>query len=84
MTGLHWQPLAALEPRRLREARLGAHFAAQWLARAARAYVAPKPDDSHTNLGWDNPIGGFSTHPLLEGSRLGLRLRDLTLMIISM
>jgi hypothetical protein len=52
MRGSNWQPLAALEPRRLREARLFAHFAAQWLARAARTYVAPKSDDSHTNLGW--------------------------------
>ncbi len=83
MTGSNWQPLAALEPRRLREPRLFAHFAAQWLARAARAYVAPKPDDSHTNLGWDTIVGGLGTHPLPDGSRLGLRLRDLTLMIIS-
>jgi hypothetical protein len=83
MAGSNWQPLAALEPRRLREARLAAHFAAQWLARAARAYVAPKPDDSHTNLGWDTVVGGLATHPLPDGSRLGLRLRDLTLMIIS-
>jgi hypothetical protein len=80
MTGLHWQPLAALERGRLSRARLGAHFAAQWLARAARAYVAPKPDDSHTNLGWDDALGGFTTHPLPDGSRLALRLRDLALM----
>jgi hypothetical protein len=83
MTGSNWQPLAALEPRRLRGARLGAHFAAQWLARAARAYVAPKPDDSHTNLGWGTVDGGLGTHPLPDGSRLALRLHDLTLMIIS-
>ena len=83
MTGSNWQPLAALEPRRLREARLAAHFAAQWLARAARAYVAPKPDDSHTNLGWETVVGGLGTHPLLDGSRLALRLHDLTLMIVS-
>jgi hypothetical protein len=83
MTGSNWQPLAALEPSRLREARLGTHFAAQWLARAARAYVAPRPDDSHTNLGWDTVVGGLGTHPLPDGSRLALRLRDLTLMIIS-
>jgi hypothetical protein len=83
MTGSNWQPLAAFELRRLREARLAAHFAAQWLARAARAYVAPKPDDSHTNLGWDNAVGSFCTHPLPDGSRLALRLRDLMLIILS-
>jgi hypothetical protein len=83
MTGSSWQPLAALEPRRLSEARLAGHFAAQWLARAARAYVAPRPDDGHTNLGWDNVIGSLCTHPLADGSRLALRLRDLVLIILS-
>jgi hypothetical protein len=83
MTGSNWQPLAALEPRRLSEARLAAHFAAQWLARAARAYVAPKPDDGHTNLDWDAAISGLSTHPLPDGSRLALRLHDLRLIVVS-
>ena len=55
------------------EARLHAHYAAQWLARAARAYILPQLDDSHTNLGWDRMLGGFVTHPLPDGMRLGLR-----------
>ena len=76
-----WLPLAGMDRRRLSEARLMAHYAAQWLARSARAYVSAKPDDSHTNLGWDDAFNGFNTHPLLDGARLGLRLRDLTLTI---
>lgn len=80
----NWQPLRAVEKRNLAQARLSAHYAAQWLARAARAYITPKPDDSHTNLGWDNGFGGFTTHPLPDGASLGLRLRDLTLVIIGM
>ena len=67
---------------RLTEARLHAHYAAQWLARAARAYIPPQLDDSHTNLGWDRTLGGFVTHPLPDGMRLGLSVGDLRLVLL--
>jgi hypothetical protein len=63
----------------LRAARLQAHYAAQWLARASRAYVPAQAGDRHTNFGWDDGFGGLATHPLPDGSRLGLRIADLTL-----
>ena len=47
-----WMPLRGIDQRRLSEARLQAHHAVQWLARAARAYIPPQPDDEHTN-----PVG---------------------------
>jgi len=50
MRGPDWMPLRGVNQRRLSEARLQAHYAVQWLARAARAYVPPQPDDEHTNL----------------------------------
>lgn len=78
-----WRPLATLDRGSLHEARLQAHYAVQWLARGARACVPPRPDDSHTNLGWDEAEGGFSTHPLLDGARLHLRISDLTLVILN-
>jgi hypothetical protein len=81
MAQSQWLPLAGIDRRRLSVARPMAHYAAQWLARSARGYIAAKPDDSHSNLGWDNTLGGFTTHPLPDGSQLGLRLRDLTLTI---
>jgi hypothetical protein len=65
----------------LAAARGQAHHAVQWLARAARAYVPPQPDDSHTNLGWDEPLDGLATHPLKGELRLGLRLPDLALVL---
>jgi hypothetical protein len=74
-----WKPLRRNEPHRLTQARLAAHYAVQWLARAARAYVEPQADDSHTNLGWDRSLGGLTTHPLPDGSQLVLRIADLTL-----
>jgi hypothetical protein len=82
MAQADWKPLRAVAAKRQQETRLCAHYAAQWLARAARAYVSARPDDGHTNLGWDGAFGGFTTHPLPDGSRLGLRLGDLTLAIL--
>ena len=67
-------PLRGIDQRRLSDARLQAHYAVQWLARFARAYVPPRPDDGHTNLGWDSALGGFTTHPLKDGTWLSLEL----------
>src|SRR5436190_3660867 len=74
-----WQSVPRANFVFLHGARLQAHYAAQWLGRAARAYLKPQPDDRHTNLGWDDAFGGLVTHPLPDGSRLGLRIADLTL-----
>jgi hypothetical protein len=74
-----WKPLRAIERGRLNEARRAAHSAVQWLARAARAYIPSRADDSHTNLGWDQALGALTTHPLPDGSRLALRVAGLTM-----
>jgi hypothetical protein len=74
-----WQTVPRLSFYFLHEARLQAHYAAQWLARTARAYVTPQPHDRHTSFGWNAAFGGLVTHPLPDGSRLGLRIADLTL-----
>jgi hypothetical protein len=74
-----WRPIRAFDRARFAAARLQAHHATQWLARTARAYVPARPDDSHTSLGWDDAFGGLMSHPLPDGTRLGLRLVDLTL-----
>jgi hypothetical protein len=77
--GSNWVQLRGVDGRRLSEARLQAHYAVQWLARAARAYIPPQPDDGHTSLGWDPVLGGFTTYPLRDGSWLSLKIIDLTL-----
>jgi len=76
-----WKPLRSSERSGLTPARLAAHCAAQWLARAARAYIPPTANDSHTNFGWDHGLGGFATHPLPDTSRLALRIADMTLLL---
>ena len=72
MTSSDWRPIGKHDPAKLGKARLHAHYAVQWLARAARAYVPPQPDDSHTNLGWDDALDGFTTHALKGGARVGI------------
>jgi hypothetical protein len=79
---LDWEHVTVADYRKLRDARLLAHYGAQWLARAARAYIAPQPGDAHTNLGWDGAFRGLVSHALPDGSRLGLRIADLTLSIV--
>lgn len=77
-----WRPLKRVETLSMREARLHVHYGVQWLARVARAYIAPREDDHHTNLGWDDDLNGFITHELPDGSQLCLRLMPLTLVFL--
>jgi hypothetical protein len=74
-----WRHLRAIDKARLIEARLQAHHAIQWLARATRAYIPPQPDDGHTSLIWDRDLDGFKTQPLTNGLRLSLQISNLTL-----
>jgi Family of unknown function (DUF5996) len=76
---VQWRPLRDVDRRRLSEGRLQAHYAVQWLARVARAYIPPQPDDSHTSLRWDRELDGFMTRPLRDHARLSLHITDLTL-----
>lgn len=76
---LNWLPLRGVDQHRLRTARLQAHHAVQWLARAARAYIPPQPDDSHTSLGWNGAHASFMTHPFAGQMRLDLQITTLTL-----
>ena len=81
MGGSDWRPLRGIDQRRLSAARLQTHHAVQWLARAARAYVPPQPDDGHTNLGRDDTLDGFTTHRLKNGMHLSLKIASLTLVL---
>ena len=79
MGGSDWQPLRGTDERRLSEARLQAHYAVQWLARTARAHIPAQPDDGHTSLFWDRSLDGFMTQALQDGTRLSLKITNLTL-----
>jgi hypothetical protein len=67
---------------RLRAGRAHPHQAAQWLARAAYAFIPNRPDHSHSNLGWDDALDGFVGHPIRSDFKLGLRVSDLALVCL--
>jgi len=48
------------------------HSAVQWASRAARANIASRRDDSHSNLGWSDRHAALTSHPLDESQRLQL------------
>jgi hypothetical protein len=81
VSGSQWRKFKGVDGSALSEARLQAHYALQWLARTSRAYAAPRPNDHHTNLGWDDAVGGLTTHALPQGTVLGLKISDLTLVL---
>jgi hypothetical protein len=79
MKRLEWRPLSGIDQHRLHQARLQAHYAAQWLARTARAFIHSRQDDSHTSMRWESALDRFATHRLLNGTWLSLRITNLTL-----
>lgn len=72
-------PWPRVDPARLRQARLSAHWAAQILAAAAEAELPAAPDDSHTSLQWVAEREAFATRPLPGGRHLELRIPALAL-----
>ena len=81
MGGSDWRPLRGIDQRRLSVACLQAHHAVQWLARSARAYVPPQPDDGHMNFGWNDALDGFTTHRMQGGMCLSLKIAYLSLVL---
>jgi hypothetical protein len=83
---MDWSVLRQPAPGELGAAREVAHWAAQWATRAARANLAPAPDDSHSALAWDAGLGALVSAPLTAGSkagaRVGLQLALLQLILI--
>ena len=81
-----WTELGSVDPKALVEARLEAHYAVQWLARAARANLARRPQDRHMNLGWDEARSALVTNDLVsydaKRMRFGLRIAPLTLLAL--
>lgn len=77
-----WRPVGGVDLARLSEARLQAHYAVQWLARAARAFVPPMDNDAHTNLGWNDTLSGFTTHPFSNAAQLALDVSGLMLIVL--
>lgn len=72
------------QARRLTDARLQFHHAAQLATALGISYLAKRPDDSHTNLGWRSELGALVSHvaPDAGDTRIGVRAADLTLLVL--
>lgn len=69
---------------RLTDARLQLHHAAQFGAALGISYLPKQPDDSHTNLGWNDALGALMSHEARGATgavALGVRVHDLSLVI---
>jgi hypothetical protein len=81
----NWDELGRIDPKALWEARLQAHHAVQWVARAASANIPPMPGDTQYNLGWQRDQGALVSHELRgrTGSlRVGLVVASMTLIAL--
>ena len=81
----NWAALGRVAPQGLVNARLLAHHALQWPARAARANLKSMPDDSHTGFDWDPALAALMTQPIRTPAgevRVGLRLAGLALLLV--
>jgi len=67
----------------LLEERIECHHAVQINTRLARGFLRAKDDDSHTSLSWD-PLAQALTGQPLAPFRLGLRIANLTLLLLGL
>ncbi len=77
-----WNPLGALPPEDLVEARLELHHAAQLLViGVGSSLIPPRPDWSHTALTWGSDANQWITEPIPDSDsvRAGLRPADFAL-----
>ena len=82
MTDSTWCKAGTIDPKMLGEARIQAHYATQWLARIARAFIDSEPDDSHYSLSWLSESHALCTQPLSNGATFGLIISELSLFCI--
>ena len=72
-------------PASLGDARLIAHHALQWVAKAARANLPPAADDSHASVAWHPPLSALVSQPFAASGgevRVGLRVASFALVAL--
>jgi hypothetical protein len=77
----HWRTVGEFDPRKLVEARLQLHWAAQPVMAFADCALEKAPDDSQANLGWRDDIVAMVGRQRPDGLSAGLRIPDMTLLV---
>ena len=78
----NWKALREPAPASLANGRHVAHYAVQWVARAAVANLPAAPDDSHSALSWDARREALVSPALPGGITVGLRLASLDILVM--
>jgi hypothetical protein len=76
-----WMRTGSMDPHTLADARMQLHWAAQAVAGVGRTLNAPRADHSHTSFTWSDEHEALVQEPV-DGITCGLRLRDLTVIVI--
>jgi len=76
-----WRSVGAVDPRKLVEARLQLHWAAQPVMAFADCALEKMPDDSQANLGWRDDIEAMVGRQRPAGLSAGLRIPDMSLLV---
>lgn len=80
-----WSVLDPARSKDLVDARLQLHYAAQFATALGISYLTARPDDSHTNLGWDpehEALRSREVRALSHAIHVAIRPRDLTLIVL--
>ena len=78
-----WLPLGTVSVADLVNAKLQLHWAAQIVSAFGNSLLETQPDDSQSNLGWNDSLGALCSHSLSEGWTVGIRFSDLTLLFLA-
>ena len=76
-----WRSVGGIDPRKLVEARLQLHWAAQPVMAFADCALEHVPDDSQSNLGWRDDFEAVVGRRRPDGLSAGLRIPDMSLLV---
>lgn len=74
-----WPEIAIFQTKKYRNARVEAHNALFWMARASHSFLEPTLGNGHLSLFWNEKHCDFRTRLLVNGCQIGLHLPDLEL-----
>ena len=76
---IKWPENAMFQTKKYRDARVEAHNALFWMARASHSFLEPTLNNSHLSLFWNEDNCDFRTRLFVDGCQIGLHLPDLEL-----
>ena len=79
MYSYNWPKIEVFQTKQYRDARVEAHNALFWMARAAHSFAEPMPGNSHLHLSWVDEFADFRTQFFADYIQIGINLSELEL-----